>query len=168
MTHFGVIQHSSLTGGFLESFGLSPEISTKSPIDVIKESGFDLGSLKLAFDTIRIQNKPKVSFDLFDRVRENLSGAFQIAGEQRELLGQASVDISKALGEQVTIRETQRAETLGLIGEINKRLSGQVTALGETGKGLDPLKFLTDNPLLLGLSAGGIAVGAIVLIILLK
>lgn len=96
-------------------------------------------------------------------------------------LGQASIDISGALSEQVAIREQQLAKTQEAIRNqqlltesINERLSGQVTELGKAfsglsgGNGFDPIKFFTDNPLIGGIGIGGLAVGAVVLLLVLK
>ena len=96
-------------------------------------------------------------------------------------LGQASVDISSALSEQIAIREQQRVQTneaianqAARIGQINERVSTQLTQLGNSlknigsGQGFEPLKFLTDNPLLGGIGVGGLAVGGIVLLLLLR
>lgn len=95
-------------------------------------------------------------------------------------LGQASIDISQALSEQVAIREQQRTKdnealqnTQIALGQINERLSRQVTELGQlfggiTATGFDPLKFLTDNPLIGGIGIGGLLVGGVVLLVLLR
>ncbi len=95
-------------------------------------------------------------------------------------LGDSSVDISNALEQQIKIREEQRQADLGFsvelqnqLNEINQRLSGQVSDLGnaisDVSKGLDkenPAPFLPFNlpsfeqiktPLLIGgLIVGGI------------
>ena len=95
-------------------------------------------------------------------------------------LGQASLDISSALNEQITIREQQLAKTTEAIRNqaiatesINERLGQQVTqigkSLGDISKGqFDPFKFLTDNPLIGGIGIGGLAVGAVVLLLLIR
>ena len=95
-------------------------------------------------------------------------------------LGQASIDISGALSEQVQIREEQRVKTQEQIsnlaiatGQINERLSQQVTELGESLKGIsaeafDPIKFFTDNPLIGGIGIGGLLVGGVVLLLVLR
>lgn len=95
-------------------------------------------------------------------------------------LGQASIDISQALSEQVTIREQQRAfdqealrNTQIAIGQINERVSRQLIELGESFKGIstagfDPIKFFTDNPLIGGIGIGGLAVGGVILLLLLR
>jgi len=95
-------------------------------------------------------------------------------------LGRASIDISQALSEQVTIREQQRAfdqetarNTQIALGQVNERLSRQITELGDSLSGIstggfDPIKFFTDNPLIGGIGIGGLAVGAVVLLLLIK
>ncbi len=113
-----------------------------------------------------------LSFDVQTQVQQNLLG-----------LGEASIDISQALNEQITIREQQRArdqEALRnqalLTESINQRLSQQVTQLGTSltdlskvsQTGFNPLKFLTDNPLIGGIGIGGLAVGAVVLLLVLR
>ena len=105
----------------------------------------------------------------FDLTRLNLIG-----------LGEASIDISKALNEQITIREDQRkidveqANNLQLqINTLNERVSVQLTELGDSLKdigsgGFDPIKFFTDNPLIGGIGIGGLAVAGVVLFLVLK
>ena len=95
-------------------------------------------------------------------------------------LGEASIDISTAVNEQITIREEQRKrdiEQVNLLaietGQLNERLSRQVQELGESlsnlGQGgFDPIKFFTDNPLIGGIGIGGLAVGGIVLLLVLR
>jgi len=96
-------------------------------------------------------------------------------------LGQASVDISGALSEQVQIREQQLSRTQEQIrnqgiavGQINERLSRQVTELGQsisqlsTGEAFDPIKFFTENPIIGGIGIGGLLVGGLVLLIALR
>ena len=92
----------------------------------------------------------------FDVTRFNLIG-----------LGEASLDISKALNENITIREQQRAidvETVSnqqiQINQLNERLSKQVSELGQAfsnlgSGGFDPIKFLFDNPIFAGIGIGG-------------
>ena len=95
-------------------------------------------------------------------------------------LGQASIDISSALSEQVTIREQQLARTTEAIRNqriftesINERLSQQITALGKSfgdinTQQFDPIKFFTDNPLIGGIGIGGLLVGGVILLIALR
>jgi len=174
MTHFGVIQHSSLTGGLLEGTGTIAPDPNVSPLDFFRLNPPDLGTLKESFNLITQFNEPKVSTDLFDRIRTNIASAFTSAREERTNLGEASVDISNALNRQIAIRESQRAETLGIIDRINERLTQQVTDLGKNlpGGDINPIdgivKFFTDNPILSGFSLGSLAVGGIVLLLLLR
>lgn len=98
-------------------------------------------------------------------------------------LGEASKTISDAVNQQIIIREQQQARTQEAIRNqqlftesVNQRLSGQVTQLGQsltqlssaTGTGFDPIKFFTDNPLIGGIGIGGLAVGAVVLLLVLR
>jgi len=95
-------------------------------------------------------------------------------------LGQASIDISAALSEQVAIREQQLARTQesirnqqlsqNVINEQFTKTFGELTkSVGDIGKGdSDPLKFLTDNPLIGGIGIGGLLVGGVVLLVLLR
>ena len=132
---------------FVKTDVLSPSIvpgSTQTIIDNLKKSFFDV-------------------------TRLNLIG-----------LGEASVDISKALNEQITIREQQRAIDVEAvsnqqiqINQLNERLSKQVSELGQAlsnlgSGGFDPIKFLFDNPIFAGIGIGGLAVGGVVLLLVLK
>ena len=103
-------------------------------------------------------------------------------------LGQSQIDFSTALNENIAIRESQRAETFDAInglaaitGEINKRLSGQVSQLGQSlddaanaqghsvGAGLDDLvNFFTRNPVALGLGAGGLIAAGVLIFLVIK
>lgn len=119
--------------------------------------------------------EPKIGIDLFERVRQNISQAFQFGAAQRVELGLASIDISQALSEQVAIREQQLARTQEQIrnqsialGQINERLSRQVTELGQSLGGFDPVKFFTDNPVIGGIGIGGLLVGGVVLLLVLR
>jgi len=117
----------------------------------------------------RIANLGQLSFGTQSLVTENLLG-----------LGQASLDISSALNENITIRENQRAidqeraNNLQIqLNSANERLSTQVQELGRAlqniGQGsFDPISFLTENPLIGGIGIGGLAVGAVVLLLVLR
>jgi len=96
-------------------------------------------------------------------------------------LGQATQEQSSALNEEIALRERQRAvdnEALSNLqiqtNAINERLSSQVQELGTaltnigTGQGIDPIKFLTDNPLIGGIGIGGLLVAGVVLLVVLK
>ena len=105
----------------------------------------------------------------FDLTRLNLIG-----------LGEASIDISTALNEQITIREQQRAIDIEQannqqiqINQLNERFSRQLSELGDALKnigsgGFDPIKFLFDNPIFAGIGIGGLAVAGVVLLVVLK
>ena len=105
----------------------------------------------------------------FDVTRLNLIG-----------LGEASLDISSALNEQITIREDQRAVDQEAvrnqqiqINQLNERLSKQVSELGQAfsnlgSGGFDPIKFLFDNPIFAGIGIGGLLVGGVVLFLVIK
>jgi len=96
-------------------------------------------------------------------------------------LGEASIDISNALSEQVTIRENNLVRIQDqfqnqqiALGQVNQRLSQDVTELGQSitdlgkGQNFDPVKFFTENPLIGGIGIGGLLVGGIVLFLLIK
>ena len=123
------------------------------------------------------------SLNIFQNILSGgeLPETFRQAAVTRNLLGLggAAVDISGALSEQVTIREQQRAfdqealrNTQIQLEGINERLSRQVTELGQSlqggAAGFDPIKFFTDNPLIGGIGIGGLAVGAVVLLLVLR
>jgi len=120
-------------------------------------------------------NVPTVSADLFARVRDNLSQTFseirdviKLQSTQLIGLGEAAVDISGALSEQVAIREEQKARIEEQIR--NQQIAINAIAEGQAGPltGFDPIAFFTDNPILAGISIGGLAVGAIVLLLVLR
>jgi len=95
-------------------------------------------------------------------------------------LGQASKDITSALNEQIAIRERQRAETVEAIKnqqifttavqeQANNSFKELTQSLKDVGQGgFDPIGFLTDNPLIGGIGIGGLAVGAVVLLLVLR
>jgi len=119
--------------------------------------------------------------DLVDR---NLvqSTQFQFENVQVPLfnLGEASKNISDALNENITIRENQRVEindalknnalfTTSVQEQLNEKIGDFQKQINDIGKGgLDPIKFFTDNPFLGGIGIGGLAVGAVILLVLLK
>ena len=118
-------------------------------------------------------NVPKVSADLFARVRDNISDTFSQFRDVFELqagqlvgLGEAAVGISGALSEQVTIREEQLARTQEQLR--NQQLAINALIEGQAAAGFDPIKFFTDNPLIGGIGIGGLAVGAVILLIALR
>ncbi len=125
------------------------------------------------------------SLSIFDNILKGgqLPETFRQSTVTQNLLGlgQASIDISGALSEQVAIREQQRVQTNEALenqaialGQVNERLSTQIQEIGNSlknigsGQGFDPLKFFTDNPILGGIGIGGLAVGAVVLLLVLR
>ena len=118
-------------------------------------------------------NVPKVTTDLFARVRDNISQTFSEVRDVFELqatqlvgLGEAAVGISGALSEQVAIREEQLARTQEQIR--NQQIAINAIGEGQAATGFDPLAFFTENPVLAGISIGGLLVGGVVLLILLR
>lgn len=98
-------------------------------------------------------------------------------------IGGALNTLSLGLNEQINVRETQRTETnsaiqmlAGSVEEVNARISQQLQQLGQavsqTAEGgktnINPFAFLTENPLFAGIGVGGLAVGGIVLLLLLR
>jgi len=177
MTHFGVIQDESLTGGFLESVGIIPPDPNLSSFEFIKSDKLvfspETKSLINTINQLSIANLPSVSTDLFARVRDNISqtfsqfrDVFELQATQLVGLGEAAVGISGALSEQVAIREEQLARTQEQIR--NQQLAINAITEGRAGAGFDPIKFFTDNPLIGGIGIGGLAVGGIILLILLR
>jgi len=170
---------SSLTGGFLDPTRVNATGSGSIAGQFAPFGGINIPSSTelqtfLTSGIFRL-TEPKVSAGLFERVRQNISQALQLGRTQRVELGLASIDISQALSEQVAIREQQLARTQEQIrnqsialGQINERLSRQVTELGQSIGGFDPVKFFTDNPIIGGIGIGGLLVGGVVLLILLR
>jgi len=109
---------------------------------------------------------------IFDEIRTNIDNLIGLGG--------ASLDISSALNEQITIREQQRAIDVEQannqqiqINQLNERLSKQVSELGQAfsnigSGGFDPIKFFTDNPLIGGIGVGGLAVAGIAIFLVLR
>ena len=101
MTHFGVILHDALTSGFPEGF--TPTAAPPTALETFLTPGTPGGIFDL--------QAPKLSTDLFQRFNQSLSSILTGFTQERQLLGEASIDISQALSEQVQIREEQRART---------------------------------------------------------
>ena len=125
--------------------------------------------------------RPSIIQDSTSIILENLKKSFfDVTRFNLLALGEASLDISQALNENITIREQQRAIDVERvsnqqiqINQLNERLSKQVQELGDALKdigsgGFDPIKFFTDNPIFLGLGIGGLAVGGVVLLLVLR
>jgi len=87
------------------------------------------------------------------------------------LLGQSQIEQSAALARQSTQINTSLDTVKDFVSSINERLSGQVTSLGESvsqvGDG-DPFQFIKDSPFLSGIGTGGLIVGGIALLLLLR
>ena len=115
--------------------------------------------------------------------KTSLFNNLQINNRNLENLGLASLDISKALNDNIAIREKQREETFAsingladIVASINERVSGQLQDLGQAvtdvskaqdGTG-NPLDFMFKNPILFGLGAGGLAVAGVALLLVLR
>jgi len=82
-------------------------------------------------------------------------------------------DEQRILNEQ---RQVQSSEATAIerkrLTDINESLSTRITELGQSlqggAGGFDPFKFLTDNPLLGGIGIGGLAAGAVILLLVLR
>jgi len=167
MPHFIIESLGHGPGGFVEG------TTRDTGQSILGGSGVESG-----LSTRNIINRIQ---DLVDR---NLvaSTQFQFENVQVPLfnLGEASKNITSALNENITIREQQRAidqeaftNQQILQTSINEGFTnalGDISkSLGDIGKGgFDPIKFFTDNPILGGIGIGGLAVGAVVLLVLLK
>jgi len=160
MTHFGIFGHDFNIGGFIEG------TTTDTGQTITGQTG-DLSS----------------SFQQAASIFQNILSGGELPETFRESvvttnligLGQASLDISGALSEQVAIREEQLARTQESIRNnqilqtsINEQFTKALGDLGLGQGGFDPIKFFTDNPLIGGIGIGGLAVGAVVLLLLLK
>jgi len=155
-------------------FTFKQELVDVNPIAQAIQSGETTRQLiKLSNVILPGLNVPTVSTDLFARVRDNISDTFSQFRDVFELqagqlvgLGEAAVGISGALSEQVTIREEQLARTQEQIR--NNQLAINAISEGQAATGFDPIGFFTDNPVLAGISIGGLLVGGVVLLIALR
>ena len=163
----------NLTSGNLltlsQQAAIAPQTITGQTVDIQTAASESFQQAFVTFQTILSGGGlPETQFEAV--TTQNLLG-----------LGQASIDISTALNEQIAIRERQRIiDTQALqntqlaIGQINERLSTQISELGKsltgisTGTGFDPIKFFTDNPLIGGIGIGGLLVGGVVLLLVLR
>ena len=125
--------------------------------------------------------RPSIIQDSTSIILENLKKSFfDLTTFNLEALGQATIGLKAATDEQIVIREKQRKVDVDQvnnqqiqINQLNERLSRQVQELGDALKdigsgGFDPIKFFTDNPIFLGLGIGGLAVGGVVLLLVLR
>jgi len=155
-------------GGFIEGTTLDTGQS-------ILGSG---GGIESGLSTRNIINRIQAIVD------RNLIATPQFQFEQVQVplfnLGEASKTLSDTINEQITIRENQRAADQEqarnqqiLQTSINEQFTNSLAdlskSLGDIGQGgFDPIKFFTDNPLIGGIGIGGLAVGAVVLLVLLR
>ena len=168
-----------LTEFFQNILNVSGKLS--QPSNVTFQTSAFLKSIKgTTFVTTDVL-RPSIIQDSTSIILENLKKSFfDVTRFNLLALGEASLDISQALNENITIREQQRAidvESVAnqqiQINQLNERLSKQVQELGDALKnigsgGFDPIKFFTDNPIFLGLGIGGLAVGGVVLLLVLR
>lgn len=144
--------------------------SSRGGIDSIAGSNEDIQSGQSTQDIIDISRFREringlLSSNVQNQIHDNLIG-----------LGNASVDISKALSEQDSKVQEQFRQLTDFLNSFNERVSGQLIDLGGSvsdasaaaTESNNPLGFIFDNPLLFGLGTGGLVVGGIVLILLLK
>jgi len=175
MPHFVIESLGHGTGGFLDSITTSPIVTGLTGTATITGTATTQASLSDSFAQAKaILDNILSGGELPETFRESVTTANLLG------LGQASIDISQALSEQVTIREEQLARTQEAIRNnqilqtnINEQFTkafGDLTnTLGNVGQGgFDPIKFFTDNPLLGGIGIGGLLVGGVVLLLVLK
>jgi len=175
MPHFGIESLGHGTGGFLDSINISPTVTGLTGAATITGTPTIQATLSDTFLKARsILDNILSGGELPETFRESVTTANLLG------LGQASIDISTALSEQVAIREEQLARTQeairnqqisqNVINEAFTKSLGDLTkAFGDIGQGgFDPIKFITDNPLLGGIGIGGLLVGGVVLFLVLK
>jgi len=163
------------TGGFLDSINTSPIITGLTGTATISGTPTIQANLSNSFVQARaILDNILSGGELPETFRESVT-TFNLLG-----LGQASIDISTALNEQITIREEQLARTNEAIRNnqlLQNNINEQFTkvfgdigqSLSDIGKGgFDLIKFFTDNPLIGGIGIGGLLVGGVVLLVVLK
>jgi len=169
MPHFVIPSLGHGPGGFVESSG-----SAQNTGQSILGGGAG-GGVESGLSTRRIQNQIS---DLFNR-NVIQSSQFQFENVQVPLfdLQRQSDTISDALNTNIAIREQQRSEDLISLSKTNDfitNVQGQLNDFKENlkipsqGGSFDPIKFITDNPLLAGIGTGSLIVGGIVLFLLLK
>lgn len=156
---FGSKTFSGASGGSL--FGSNQEI----------ESGLSTRRILNRIEDITDRNTLSSTQFQFDNIFTPLSNL----GQGQQSINKALEEQAKALGQQIEIREQQRAETnasiSGLsdfISEVNSRLSEQVTGLGNqnaSGGGVGDIFGKIGSSLGFGAIGGALAVGAAILII---
>ena len=168
-----------LTEAFQKILNVSGKLSQPSNV-TFQTSAFAESIKGTTFVTTDVL-RPSIIQDSTSIILANLKKSFfDVTRFNLLALGEASLDISQALNENITIREQQRAIDVERvsnqqiqINQLNERLSKQVQELGDALKdigsgGFDPIKFFTDNPLFAGLGIGGLAVGGVVLLLVLR
>ena len=168
-----------LTELFQNILNISGDLQTRTNVS-FQTSAFEESIRDTTFVTTNVLS-PSIIQDSTSIILANLKNSFFDLTRLNLIgLGEASIDISTALNEQITIREQQRAidvETVSKqqiqINQLNERLSRQVQELGDALKnigsgGFDPIKFLFDNPIFAGIGIGGLAVGGVVLLLVLR
>jgi len=178
MVHFSIESLGHGGGGFLDTITSSLNVTGLTGAGTItstpKTQSFVETSTQFQTNQLNLQNI-LAGFSLPKTSTQALTD-FNLVK-----LGEASVEISGALTQQINIREQQRAETFGVInvladfiGGIDKRLSGQISELGttvQTQNAGDPLgdtiSFFQDNPFFGGLGSGALLAGAAILGILI-
>ena len=171
MTHFGIFGHDFNTGGLIESAEAGTATNTGQTIT--GGSFVESGQSSTFIESISLDFLPKLNellnFNTQTQIHSNLTG-----------LGEASIDISNALNENIAIRETQRASTnqslqniVDYVNSVNERLSGQVVALGESqggGAGGEIGGILDKLGGIIGISGltAGIIIGGIIIFKVIK
>ena len=168
-----------LTEFFQNLLNVSGDLSQPSNV-TFQTSAFAESIKDTTFVTTDVLS-PSIIQDSTGIILQNLKNQFFDISRLTDIaLGEAAIDISGALNEQITIREQQRAidvESVAnqqlQINQINERVSKQLQELGDAlgnigAGGFDPIKFFTDNPIFLGLGIGGLAVGGVVLLLVLR
>jgi len=175
MPHFGIESLGHGTGGFLDTITTSPIVTGLTGTATISGTSTIQATLSESFAQARaILDNILSGGELPETFRESVTTANLLG------LGQASIDISQALSEQVAIREEQLARTQESIRnnqilqtnineQFTKAFGDLSNSLGDIGKGgFDPIQFFTDNPLIGGIGIGGLLVGGVVLFLVLK
>ena len=172
------------------SLFLSGQVATQEQIDSFNQLiDSDASTIPTGFNNTSTISETTLSSPSFQSSFSTISNILQglelpetfresvFSGNQL-LLGQASVDISKALTEQSSQVQEQFGSLNQWLTDFQAQVSSQLTQLGGSvtdasnaagqDNGSNPLGFLFENPLFLGLGVGGLAVGGIALLLLLK
>ena len=168
-----------LTEFFQNILNVSGDLSQPNNV-TFQSSAFEESIKGTTFVTTNILS-PSIVSGSTQTIIDNLKNSFfDVTRLKLTGLEEASFDISAALNENITIREDQRAVEQEAvrnqqiqINQLNERLSKQVQELGDALKdigsgGFDIIKFFTDNPIFAGIGIGGLAVGGVVLLLVLR